>query len=294
MRPLTKKVGFMKKYLIGLLLLSTTSVFAAGSGNTPSYDMFAPRPGGSEFKAGISLLSSETTTSGVATKGSGYGLGLEYAHAFMGDMSFFFEQNVYGYKYDTSGVASEIKTFSPTTIGIKGLRFFGNPYLFYSAAYKMALLEKRDDANGINVFSNSDLRDNLNVAGGFGVPFGMFSAGAKLNYFLFQDSDYVASGITIKNKSGSGMNWRLFGQFDMGNKFGFAYSEETIDSYNATVAGITSSVGKSETKSMQFYGIVGFGNTDLMFDVTKNNLKDESAYSKYDSYLVTVAAKFNF
>ncbi len=295
----TTKRSFMKTILTIIVLLLSSAVYA---GTTPNIDMYAPKAGASELYLGASLLSSKSTAvSGTTeTKGSGYGLNLGYAKGFSPSVAFFVNQTMLSYKNEntTANTVTDYKTFSQTFLGFKGLAYFGQTYLYYNLQYAASLLEKRTSNNyGTNLFQRANDRDHIAATGGFGVPLSLITVGGLYKYYQYQDTKVETQNSEFTLKSGSGNMWKGYLQFNFGTKFGLAYGEEKVDDYDAESQGVTSVNGgyESETKFMQAYFIVPMSSSsDVLIDVVKTNLKDESAYSKYDNYLATLALKVEY
>ncbi len=289
----------MKSIMITIALLLSSAVYA---GTTPNIDMYAPKAGGSELYLGVSLLSSKSTaTSGTTeTEGSGYGLNLGYAYGFSSSVAFFVNQTMLGYKFEntTANTETDIKTFSQTFLGFKGLAYFGQTYLYYNLQYAASLLEKRTSNNdGTNLFMRANDRDHLAATAGFGVPLSLITVGGLYKYYQYQDTKIGRPNGEITYKSGSGNMWKGYLQFNLGTKFGLAYGEEKVDDYDLEFSGVVTTNGgtESETKFMQAYFIIPTSSSsDVMIDVVKTNLKDESAYSKYDNYLATLALRVEY
>lgn len=289
----------MKTIITVIILLMSSAVYA---GTTPNIDMYAPKAGASELYLGASLLSSKSTAiSGtVEREGSGYGLNLGYARGFSQSVAFFVNQTMLGYKDENTTASTETKYegFSQTFLGFKGLAYFGQTYLYYNLQYAGSLLEKRKSNNdGTNLFLRSNDRDHLAGSVGFGVPLSVITVGGLYKYYQFQDTKVETQSSEFTLKSGTGNMWKGYLQFNFGTKFGLAYGEEKVDDYDAESQGITSVNGglESETKMMQAYFIIPTSSSsDIMIDVVKVNLKDESAYSKYDYYLATLGLRLEY
>ncbi len=289
----------MKTILATIILLVSSTVYA---GTTPNIDMYAPKAGASELYLGLSLLNSEATAvSGSAErKGSGYGLSLGYARGFSPSIVFFMNQTMLGYKDEntTASTETKFKDFSQTFLGFKGLAYFGQTYLYYNLQYAASLLEKRTSNNdGTNLFQRANDRDHLAASVGFGVPLSLITVGGLYKHYQYQDTKVETQNSEFTLKSGSASMWKGYLQFNLGTKFGLAYGEEKVDDYDVEASGITSVNGgtESETKFMQAYFIVPTSSSsDVMIDVVKVNLKDESAYSKYDYYLASLALRVEY
>ena len=286
----------MKTILTVVVLLLSSAVYA---GTTPNIDMYAPKAGASELYLGVSLLSSKSTavSGSTETKGSGYGLNLGYARGFSSSVAFFVNQTMLGYKDENTTASTETnyKSFSQTFLGFKGLAYFGQTYLYYNLQYAVSLLEKRTSNNdGTNLFMRANDRDHLAASVGFGVPLSLITVGGLYKYYQYQDTKVETQNSEFTLKSGSGNMWKGYLQFNLGTKFGLAYGEEKVDDYDVEALGITAVNGgtESETKFMQAYFIIPTSSSsDVMIDVVKVNLKDESAYSKYDNYLATLGLR---
>lgn len=307
--------------ILFLLLISVSEVFAQSSRPTStvpprrkpvltndedysaiSYDMYVPRPGANYLTLGISLLSSENEVraTSVKTKGSGYGINLIYTHGLTTSFAYFISQDIYGYKYDITpnlGTA-EVSTLGPTLIGIKGMKTYLGSFFYYSAGYQAAMLEKRDDQSGLNVFNESDRRDNIQLSGGFGALLGGFSLGGQYTHFIYQETDNIFSNVATKYKAGTGAKWKLFAQLENRYKLGVSYGEETIDASDVSTGGVLTKngYGKYEYQRVQIYTIIPVSTTtDFFADITRTDRKNVSTYySKFEFYLATAAIRISF
>ncbi|MBC7458764.1 MAG: hypothetical protein H7235_10825 [Bdellovibrionaceae bacterium] len=307
--------------ILFLLLIAATEVFAQ-SARPPStipprrkpvltndedysavtYDMYVPRPGSNYLTLGISLLSyeDEVRATSVKTKGSGYGINMNYSHGITTSFAYFISQDIYGYKYDITPNlgTSQVNTLGPTLIGLKGMKTYLGSFFYYSAGYQAAILENRDDQSGLNVFSESDRRDNIQLAGGFGALLGGFSLGAQYTYFIYQETDNIFSNVATKYKAGTGARWKLYAQLENRYKLGFAYGEETIDSADTSTGGVLTKNGysKYEYQRLQIYTIIPVSaTTDFYADLTRTDRKNVSTYySKFEFYLATAAIRISF
>lgn len=266
-----------------------------------SYDMYAPRAGANYLNVAISVLSSDYTIAGSTStvKGSGYGINLNYSHGLTSYLAYYLSQDIYGYKYDFSANngTSEVEALGPTIIGLKGIRTYLGSFFYYSAAYQSAILEKRDDSGGLNIFQENDRRNNIELSGGFGALLGGFSLGGQYSYYMYQDTDVVYSNVATKYKSGVGSKWKLFAQYENHYKIGAAYGEQTIDAANTTTNGVVTlnGYGKYEYSRIQLYTIYPLSiTTDLFVDITKTARRNDTFYSKYDDYLGTVMFRISF
>jgi hypothetical protein len=270
-----------------------------------SYDMYVPRPGSNYLTLGISLLSSENQVraTSVTTKGSGYGINLNYTHGLTTSFAYYVSQDIYGYKYEGTPTSptvgtSEVSTLGPTLIGIKGMKTYLGSFFYYSGGYQAAMLEKRDDQSGLNVFTESDRRDNVQLSGGFGALLGGFSLGGQYTYFMYQETDNIFSNVATKYKTGTGSKWRFYGQLEYKYKVGAAYGEETIDASDVSTGGVLTKngYGKYEYQRMQIYTIIPVSSTtDFYADITRTDRKNVSTfYSKFEFYLATAAIRISF
>lgn len=267
-----------------------------------SYDMYVPRPGSNYLTLGISLLSAENEVraTSVKTKGSGYGINLNYTHGLTTSFAYFVSQDIYGYKYDITPTVgtSEVSTLGPTLIGIKGMKTYLGSFFYYSGGYQAAMLEKRDDQSGLNVFTENDRRDNIQLSGGFGALLGGFSLGGQYTYFMYQETDNIFSNVVTKYKAGTGSKWRFYGQLENRYKLGLAYGEETIDTADTSTGGVLTrnGYGKYEYQRMQIYTIIPVSSTtDFFADITRLDRKNVSSYySKFEHYLATAAIRISF
>lgn len=267
-----------------------------------SYDMYVPRPGANFLNLGISLLSSETQVSStsVSTTGRGYGINLTYTHGLTSSFAYFVAQDIYGYKYDNSnnGGTSEINTLGPTLIGIKGMKTYLGSFFYYSGGYHAAMLEKRDDQSGLNVFTENDRRDNFQLSAGCGALLGGFSLGGQYTYFIYQETENILSNIVTKYKAGNGSRWKLYAQLEYRSKVGIAYGEEFIDTSDTSTAGILTKngYGKFEYQRTQLYTIIPISaTTDFYGDITRIDRKNTNGfYSKYEYYLGSAAVRISF
>lgn len=267
-----------------------------------TYDMYVPRPGANYLTLGISLLKSENEVRATSanTKGSGYGINLNYTHGLTTSFAYYISQDIYGYKYDTSPtvVTSEVGTLGPTTIGIKGMKTYLGSFFYYSGGYQAAMLEKRDDQSGLNVFTENDRRDNIQLSGGFGALLGGFSLGGQYTYYMYQETDNIFSNVATKYKAGTGSKWRFYGQLENRYKIGLAYGEETIDAADTSTSGVLTrnGYGKYEYQRMQIYTIIPISTTtDFFADITRTDRKNVSSYySKFEFYLATAAIRISF
>lgn len=267
-----------------------------------SYDMYVPRPGANFLNLGISFLSSETQvrTTTVTTKGSGYGINLTYSHGLTTSFAYFASQDIYGYKYDNSnnGGTSEVNTLGPTLLGFKGMKTYLGSFFYYSGGYQAAMLEKRDDQSGLNIFTENDRRDNVQLSGGCGALLGGFSLGGQYTYFIYQETENISSSIVTKYKAGNGSRWKLYAQLEYRSKFGLAYGEEIIDASDTSTGGILTknAYGKFEYQRTQIYAIIPISaTTDFYGDITRIDRKNMNGfYSKYEYYLGTAAVRISF
>lgn len=289
----------MKTILTAIVLLLSSAVYA---GTTPNIDMYAPKAGASELYLGVSLLDSKSTASSGTTKteDSGYSVNLGYARGFSSSVAFFVNQTMLAYKNENKTALTEtkFKEFSQTFIGFKGLAYFGQTYLYYNLQYAASLLEKRTANNdGTNLFMRTNDRDHIAATGGFGVPLSLITVGGLYKYYQYQDTKVETQNSEFTLKSGSGNTWKGYLQFNLGAKFGLAYGEEKVDDYDVESLGFNVINGgfESETKFMQAYFIIPTSSSsDVLIDVVKVNLKDESSYSKYDYYLASLALKVEY
>lgn len=267
-----------------------------------SYEMYVPRPGSNYLTLGISLLKSENEVraTSVKTKGSGYGINMNYTHGLTTSFAYFISQDIYGYKYDITPTVStsEVSTLGPTLIGIKGMKTYLGSFFYYSGGYQAAMLEKRDDQSGLNVFTESDRRDNIQLSGGFGALLGGFSLGGQYTHYIYQETDNIFSNVATKYKAGTGFKWRLYAQLENRYKLGMAYGEETIDVADTSTAGVLTrnGYGKFEYQRMQIYTILPISSTtDFFADITRLDRKNMNGYySNFEFYTATAAIRISF
>jgi hypothetical protein len=266
-----------------------------------SYEMYVPRPGSNYLTLGVSLLNSanEVRATSVKTKGSGYGINMNYTHGLTSSFAYFISQDIYGYKYDISpNTNSEISTLGPTLIGLKGMKTYQGSFFYYSGAYHVAMLEQRDDQSGFNVFTENDRRDNIQLSGGFGALLGGFSLGAQYTHFIYQETNNTFSNIITKYKGGSGFKWRLHAQLEKRYKLGLAYGEELVESADTTTTGVLTrnGYGRYEYQRMQIYTIIPVSSTtDFFGDLTRIDRKNTNGYfAQYEFYLATAAIRISF
>jgi len=267
-----------------------------------SYDMYVPRPGANYLTLGISLLKSETEirTTSENTKGSGYGINLSYTHGLTSSFAYYISQDIYGYKYDTTPTVgtSQVNTLGPTLIGIKGMKTYLGSFFYYSAGYQAAMLEKRDDQGGLNIFTENDRRDNVQLSGGFGALLGGFSLGGQYTYLMYQDTDNIFSNVITKYKAGTGAKWRLFAQIEKYYKLGLSYGEEIVEVSDTSTGGVVTrnGYGKYEYQRIQIYTIIPISSTtDFFGDLTRTDRKNANGYfSTYEYYVATAAIRISF
>ena len=311
----------MKRLVILLLLLVIVGeqAFAQGTGIIPSrrrpapdvapledssvltYDMFVPRPGSNYLNLGLSLLNYESTIrlGNQTTKGSGYGLNLNYVHGLTTWLSYFISQDFYGYKYEVAPPSStwEVSTLAPTLLGIKGMQTFQGSFFYYSAAYQSVILEKRDSNSGINIFTENDRRNNFQLSGGFGALLGKFSLGGLYTHFIYNDTEVDNSSVTTKYKAGTGLRWKFYAQLERRYKVGFSYGEEKIGAADTVTANVVTpnGYGELEYQRLQIYTIIPISvTTDFFGDLTKIDRKNVTGYSKYDHFIGTFCVRISF
>jgi hypothetical protein len=269
-----------------------------------TYDMYVPRPGSNYLNLGLSLLNYESIIriGNQTTKGSGYGLNLNYVHGLTTWLSYFISQDIYGYKYEVTPITtpsgnSEVSTLGPTLIGFKGMQTFQGSFFYYSAAYHSAILEKRDSNSGINIFTENDRRNNIQVSGGFGALLDKFSLGGLYTHFIYNETEVDNSNVTTKYKAGTGSRWKFYAQLERRYKLGFSYGEEKIGAADTSTANVVTRNGYAELEyqRLQAYAIIPISvTTDFFGDLTKIDRKNVTGYSKYDHYIGTVAVRISF
>ncbi len=291
----------MKNFLIGLVFLTTTSAFAAGAGSeSVTTDVYAPKAGGSEFLAGILLLSGKIEKSPISSTVSGFGLSLQYSYGFSDILAFYGQQGYSNYEFNTDPGSIKDKTvgIGDTKIGVKGLLDFGQNYFYYDVGYNSALLAKSKSNSTNNESTAVSTRPALELQGGVGGNFNSLGLGALLGYKLYQDGDKenesAAGSVTTKYKSGTGSSWKLYAQYQANFKLGLAYQESTTDSYDTVTSGLTSSTSKSETKILSVYGILPVAaGSEVLFQLLKPEPKD-TAGSTYSLYYLSAAYRLTF
>ena len=287
----------MKKFLVGFLLVSSTSAFAAGGSEARTTDMFAPKGGGAEFLVKLTVPTGKVEQSGTSTTFSGMALGLEYAYGFSDMAALYVTQGYSSTEFASSpGTTSKVKGIGDTKVGVKAVVDYGQTFFYYDVGYQLPLLAKaKTDSSGDTTAVNA--RPELQLQGGVGAAFDLVGLGALLKYDLYQDgdSDVDAAGITIttKNKSGSGMQWKIYAQYQAAFKVGAAYGEMTVDSYDRTTSGVTVSNAKSETKMISVYSIIPVGTTsEVHLEIQKPEVKNSSA--TYSVYYLSAAYRTTF
>lgn len=234
----------MKKLLAGLLILASTSAFAATT--VKSYDMYAPTRASFDFGAGLGLNLGSYEAGPVKTDTSGFGLGFELAYGIMDNLAVYGEQGYWAYENKTGPATSKQNGLTNTTVGVKGIYGFDNMFAYYDASYTTALLGKAKTDAAFAV------RPVLSLTGGFGADIQAFGLGAMLGFDMYQDGDFDNGTTTVKYKSGSGMRYKVYGQYQPSWKVGLSYENVSIDSHDVGPI----NVAKSEGNIISVYGII--------------------------------------
>ena len=288
----------MKKFLVGLVILSSTAVFAAGGSEARTPDMYAPKMNGAEFVAGLTLHTGKYENSPISKTASGMDLGFEYGYGFSDVMAFYVAQIYRNTEYtiDPGSSKSKYSGIGDTKVGLKAVIDYGQAFFYYDVGYQMALLAK-SKINSSGESSGTTARPYLEAQGGVGTSFDMFGVGALIKFDMYQDGDTEVdvAGVTttVKSKSGGGMQWKLYAQYQSTFKAGLAYGEQTIDAFDRTSGGITSTGVKAEDKMISVYGIIPVGTTS---EVHLQLQKPESKTSggTYGYYDVSAAYRMMF
>lgn len=279
----------MKKFLVGLVFLSSTAVFAAGGSEARTPDMYAPKSSGAEFVVGLTLHTGKYEKSPSSTTASGMDLGLEYGYGFSDVMAVYVAQGYRNTEYttDPGSFKSKITGIGDTKVGLKAVIDYGQVFFYYDVGYQMGLLAKAK-TNSSGEATGVSRRPFLEAQGGVGTSIDMFGVGALITFDMYQDGDsdvdVAGTTFTTKNKSGNGMQWKLYAQYQSTFKAGLAYGEQTIDAFDTTTASVTTPGVKAEGKMISVYGIIPVGTaSEIHLQLQKPESKTGGGtYSFYD------------
>lgn len=273
-----KKGVFMKKILIGLLVLASSSAFAATT--VKSYDMYVPARASFDFVGGLNLHTGTYKFGNTETKYNGVGANFELAYGIMDMLAVYGQQGYAGYNTETGTTKNKTEGLTNTKVGVKGIYGLNNMFFYYDAGLSMALLGKA------KVDAAFDPRPALNLLGGFGADIEQFGLGAMLGYDMYMDGDYDNNGTTVKYKSGSGMNWKVYAQYQPSWKVGLSYASATIGKYDIE----TASQAETQANRISVYGIIPINADSNVFAAVSNYQPKKP--TDYDSSAYEVEAKY--
>lgn len=244
------------------------------------------------FGMGSILGNLDSTPAGQKAEYNGFALSANYAYGLSDSVSLYVNQTYTNLDIALTNPTSSYKTsgLGDTRVGVKGVINFDKSYFYCEGSYTTGLAGKAklDTTAGSTTESAVSTRSKMTLTGGGGIPIRDTSVGAQLAYTLFQDGDREISRLgvstTEKNKSGTGLAWKVYGQLEMVWKAGLSYEESKTDEYNVISSGMSSITKDSTNTQVTAYGIIPFGNAnELMIAISKFDNK-EATKTKYNLY----------
>ncbi len=250
------------------------------------------------FGLALPVGNTDGTPAGVKSTLSGFALKASYAYGIADFVSVYAAQEYSDLSADVKNPSSlvtpsfKVKSagISDTTVGVKGVINFEKTHLYYDGSYVFGIADKpKSETSGTTVTESAvSTRPKIVLTGGGGFPIGYTSIGALLTYTLFQDGEIETSVSGVKtsqkNKSGTGLAWKVYGQLEMGWKAGLSYEEYKTDEYNVVTSGVSTITKDSTDVRISAYGIVPFGSAnEFMIEVSKLDNK-EATTTKYNLY----------
>lgn len=259
----------MKKLLAGLLILASTTAFAATT--VKSYDIYVPSRASFDFVGGLNLHTGKFEAGTNETKYNGYGLDFELAYGLMDTLAVYGQQGLHGYNEETNAGKTKYEGLTNTKVGVKGIYGLNQMFFYYDAAINMALLGKAKTDSAMTS------RPAINLLGGFGADVETFGLGALLGYDMYMDGDYDNNGTTQKDKSGSGMNWKVYAQYQPSWKVGLSYGSKAVAEFDTETGPVTTKTAKAQIDTISVYGIIPV-NTDsnVFVALSKPEVKEPS------------------
>lgn len=264
--------------------------------------MSAPHFRQHEVYAGAMIPNGTTDSSPIGQKTEYSGFNIDFGYSF-GVSDFIALYALQGYKsteysYSNPNGSGKVNGIGDTTLGAKGIINIEKFYIYYDAAYSLALADQyRTNATTREQTAVSS-RPDMMFAGGGGLSLGVFGAGGVVGYHMFQDGEAESSSGSVKtitkHKAGTGLDWKVYGQLEYNFKVGVSYEENKVDEFNVVTSGVSSIQGEATDTAITVYGIIPVGaQGEALVSAAKIDRKEATTVT-YNLYYLTAALRWIF
>ncbi len=264
--------------------------------------IYAPLARQHEFIFGLTspFGNIDATPLGSKADFTGVGARVGYAYGLADAVSMYARQQYSNIEvsYSSPNGSSKTSGIGDTTFGAKGIINVKKSFLYYDGSYSMALAEKYNYNTLTRESTAASVRPDMRFEGGAGVPVGPFLIGGTVTYHMYQEGDAQSTTgpikTTTKEKAGTGLDWKIFGQLDMNWKLGLSYEEMKTDEYNLVNNGISSIKPTSTNTFITAYGILPIRpGLEFIFSASKLDNK-EATTTKYNLYYIAADIRLMF